>query len=517
LTAFVLRGKVVTFDNEQRVLNRGSVYVGDDGKLAAVAAAGEPAPSGFTGAARIDTRALIYPGLVDLHSHMAYNTLPLWEAVGVPYLHHDRWVDEQHPPDYASSITWPTRVLQQAAAEALIKYVEVKALIGGTTSIQGAPKTTRPVDGWLVRVVDNERFGDSSNIVRCAALQQPPEALRATAKSMHKLGGVLIYHVAEGKPGSVVHDEFVDLSKTGCLQPGLLSVHATALTTDDFKLWQTRVHEANPNMYGTLVWSPFSNLWLYHQTTDVVTAHKQKLRIALGSDWSPSGTKHVLGELKVADILNKRHFNRTFTDLDLCAMVTANPGDALALAGAQLGRLVTGAAADLIVVKNNRSNPYRNLIQATERDIQLVVVRGRPFYGIERLMKGTNAGRTNAITIASEKRAVLVKMPGRTDATLSWPQVLSALERVRKDPVAAWNHSLDALASWGGPLDAPEAPLMIFGEMPEGDLGLLGATGEIPLDTKIPPPDALQHDPTFLAAIKRTKAPDLDGLAGYYR
>src|SRR5262249_29149578 len=116
-----------------------------------------------------------------------------------------------------------------------------------------------------------------------------------------------------------------------------------------------------------------------------------------------------------------------------------------------------------------------------------------------------------------EKRAVVVKMPGRTDATLSWPQVLAALEQVRKDPVAAWNHSLDALAAWGGPLDAPEAPLMIFGEMPEGDLGLLEATGEIQLDTKIPPLDALEHDPAFFAAIKRTAPPDLDGLAGYYR
>jgi cytosine/adenosine deaminase-related metal-dependent hydrolase len=515
--AYVLRGRVVTFDDDQRVLNRGSVYVGDDGKLAAVSATGETAPSGFAGAPRIDTRALIYPGLIDLHSHMAYNTLPLWEAVGVPYLHHDRWIDEDHPPEYASSITWPTRVLQQAAAQALIKYVEVKALIGGTTSIQGAPRTTRPVDGWLVRVVDNERFGGSSNLVRCAAIQQPTAELRTTARSMRDRGGVLIYHVAEGKTGTIVHDEFKELRDTGCLRPGLIGVHATALTADDFRLWQSRVTDLNADQEGTVVWSPFSNLWLYHQTTDVLAARAQKLRITLGSDWSPSGTKHVLGELKVADILNKRHLHRAFGDAELCAMVTANPGDALAPAGARIGRLVEGAEADVIVVGRNRANPYRNLIRATERDIKLVVVRGLPFYGLERLMTAAKAGRTNAITIAGEKRAVVVKMPGRLDATLNWPQVIRTLEKVRKDPVAAWNASVDALAAWGGPLDAPEAPLLIFGEMPEGDVGLLGATGEIPLDTKIPPLDSLEHDAAFFAAINRTAAPDLDRLASYYR
>jgi 5-methylthioadenosine/S-adenosylhomocysteine deaminase len=513
--ALVLKGRVVTFDGDDRVFKQGAVYVGDDGKIHGVAA-GNSAPSGFGGAPRIDTKGVIYPGLVDLHSHTAYNTLPLWEAPGVPYLHHDRWVDEKHAPDYASTITWPSKVLQQAAAEALIKYVEVKALVGGTTSIQGAPRTTRGVDGWLLRVIDNERFGGSSNLVRCAAIQKSTEDLRATAKAMRERGGVLIYHVAEGKLGSIVQGEFTELEDTGCVQPGLLGVHATALTKEDFVRWQTAVKKLKPQQRGTVVWSPFSNLWLYQQTTNVVEAHAKGLRIALGSDWSPSGTKHVLGELKVADILNRNQFNGAFSDAELCAMVTANAGDALAPAGAAIGRLVEGAEADVLVLARNRANAYRNLIEATERDVQLVVVRGLPFYGTEKLMRASGAARTNAITVAGERRAVVVKQPGR-DASLSWRQVLQRLAQVRKDPVAAWNASLDALAAWGGPMDAPDAPLVIFGDMPEGDLGLLGATGEIPLDTKIPPLDSLEHDAAFFAAVKRSAAPELDQLARYYQ
>ena len=48
------------------------------------------------------------------------------------------------------------------------------------------------------------------------------------------------------------------------------------------------------------MWSPFSNLWLYGDTTDVSSARRHGLRVCLGSDWTPSGTRNLLGELKVA-------------------------------------------------------------------------------------------------------------------------------------------------------------------------------------------------------------------------
>lgn len=514
--ALVLTGTVVTFDGEGRVLDPGRLYIGDDGKLAAVASPADPEPAGFSAARRLDVDGVIYPGLVDLHSHMAYNTLPLWEAPSVPYLHHDRWVDEKDPPDYAGTITWPARVLQHAAPEALLKYVEVKALVGGTTALQGAPSTTRPVDGWLVRVIDKERFGSDRDRVRSSALQKRVEQLRVDAKKLRDEGGVLIYHVAEGPSGSIVHREFTDLDTAGCLRPGLIGVHATALGEADFDLWQGSVRQVDPSQRATVVWSPFSNLWLYEKTTDVAAAHAKKLRIALGSDWSPSGTKHVLGELKVADLLNKRRFDRLFTNAELCEMVTANPGDALSPAGGQLGRLQAGAEADVIVVERHRQSLHRNLIQATERHIQLVVVRGRPHYGTPELMKAAGASRPNTITVCGLKRAVLVRMPGRTDATLTWPGVHRALAAVRSDPVGSYRASVEALAAWGGPLDVPDAPLVIFGDMPEGDLGALGATGEIPVDTTIPPLDTLEHDAAFFAALDRAGPPELPRLATYY-
>ena len=519
--ALVLTGKVVTFDPARRVLDDGVVYVSDDGLIAAVQPRSEQAPSGFSSAKRVETGGVIYPGLIDLHNHIAYNTLPLWQAPSVPYAHHDSWTGED---DYGETVTWPARELQQAAAEALIKYVEVKALIGGTTAIQGAPRTTRPVQGWLIRLVDTQRFGGGGDLIRAATIQKRPDQLQLEAQKMRD-GSVLIYHVAEGKAGEKVPlDEFGDLDNSGCLQSRLVGVHATALKAADFERWRKTIATSETGQRATVAWSPFSNLWLYDETTDVRAARRKKLRIALGSDWGPSGTKHVLGELKLADILNKRRFGGgEFSDLELCELVTLNPGEALGRAwGDRLGRLQPNAEADLVVVAPHRPDVYRNLIEATEKHVQLVVVRGKAFYGTQALMKAAGATGTNAIRVAGESRRVLVKMAGNKDAKLTWRGVLDELERVRANPEQAWKDSANALASWGGPLDAPDAPLAIFGDMPEGDLGVLGATGEIPPGLKIPPLDSLEHDDDFFAALKGTaaqrpaSAADLNELERYY-
>ncbi len=515
--AFVLAGTVVTFDPATPVLDEGEVYVGDDGRLAAVQPAGGAAPAGFAAAERIDTGALIYPGLIDLHSHLAYNTLPLWEAAGVPYQHHDRWPDERRAPEYGTSISWPAKVLGQAAAEALVKYVEVKALVGGTTMIQGAPHSTRPVDGWLVRIVDVEKLPAGRDLIMTSALQKDVVTLRESVAPKLRAGQAMIYHVAEGLPGTVVRDEFTDLDSGDCLQPGLIGVHATALTEADFDHWGDRVRAVDGDGRPAIVWSPFSNLWLYHRTTDVVGAHERGVRITLGSDWAPSGTKHVLGELKVADALNRTAFGGHFNDRDLCEMVTANPGDALAVAwGPQVGRLVAGHAADVLICARNHADPFRNLIEATERDVRLVVVRGTPFYGTRGLMSAAGAGPANSITVAGARRALVVRQPDHADARLDWPGVKRALQAVRRDPVGAWREAQDALAAWGGPLDDPQAPLALFGDMPEGDLGLLGGSGEIPADLEIPALDTLTHDASFFSAVNRSGSPELQALAAYY-
>src|SRR5206468_2451421 len=67
-----------------------------------------------------------------------------------------------------------------------------------------------------------------------------------------------------------------------------------------------------------MVWSPLSNLLLYGKTADVKAARDNGVTIGLGSDWTFSGSKNLLGELKVARAANAI-WNFGFSDRDIVA------------------------------------------------------------------------------------------------------------------------------------------------------------------------------------------------------
>src|SRR5262249_26433596 len=145
-----------------------------------------------------------------------------------------------------------------------------------------------------------------------------------------RAGSTFIYHCAEGQPGTVVATEFRDAAVAGCLQQRFAAIHCNAVDPGVFGQWTDR---------GAVVWSPLSNLWLYGSTTDVPAVRSAGLAVCLGADWSPSGSKNVLGELKVARVVAD-HYGWDLPDLLLVQMVTSIPGDVLASAwGRQTGRL----------------------------------------------------------------------------------------------------------------------------------------------------------------------------------
>ena len=61
-------------------------------------------------------------------------------------------------------------------------------------------------------------------------------------------------------------------------------------------------------------------------------------------------------------------------------LITANPGDVLSRAwGRVVGRLEPGALGDVTVIAaSDGADPFKTVIEATEEDVKLVVVGGRP-------------------------------------------------------------------------------------------------------------------------------------------
>lgn len=83
-----LAGRVVTMDAGHRTLD-GVVYC-HSGDIVDVRPNGDPAPDGFEHVAVVQTGGSIYPGLIELHNHLAYDALPLWQ-VPQRYDNRDRW------------------------------------------------------------------------------------------------------------------------------------------------------------------------------------------------------------------------------------------------------------------------------------------------------------------------------------------------------------------------------------------------------------------------------------------
>ena len=127
----VVLGKIVTMDGT--VIDEAAVYC-RRGVIDAVQKRTDPAPAGFETAVRIDTHGVIYPGLIDLHNHLNYNVLPLWNP---PEKYGDRY-EWRAATTYQRDITQPMKaIIAKGLSAAVIRYVEVKLLVGGTTSSQG--------------------------------------------------------------------------------------------------------------------------------------------------------------------------------------------------------------------------------------------------------------------------------------------------------------------------------------------------------------------------------------------
>ena len=504
----------------------GRIYLNDsaDGvsTIEALKQGTQAAPPGFSATPIVETGdAFIYPGLIDLHSHIGYNTLPLWTQPGEPkpFLHHHIWPGRS---TYKEKVSWPAWVLAKAAPEALLTYVQVRALAGGTTSIQGWPSANRSPANHLVRNIDDQKFG-GRDMTRTSVITLDVESLRQRADHIEN-GLSLIYHCAEGQVGSRVIREFDDVATANCLRQRLIAIHCTAMGNDEFARWKARSELAGDPKPGAVVWSPFSNLWLYGQNTDIMSARNNGITVCLGTDWGPSGTKNLLGELKVARLWSDSQ-QWGLTDFDLVQMVTSSPGDSLALSwGHQLGRLEANALADITVVAKRKSDPWENLVTAREEDILLVIVNGKPHFGTKSLMSACGATKTTSVRLGPVRRRTVLINPAEEDlpnpSPWTWNKALAILNAVRADPIGSVD-TASAPTAMAGRVSAAVGPFndpfILELDMP-GGLGAVAGPPPPGVVVDIPPMPSLRHDRNWRATVKNRGFHDglLNKLDSFY-
>ena len=153
--------------------------------------------------------------------------------------------------------------------------------------------------------------------------------------------------------------------------------------------------------YGIgLIWSPVSNLLLYEDTPNFYDfLADTDIMIALGSDWSPSGSKTVWDECKFA--FNFAPINAE----DLLRACTLTP--ARMIANEKIGNIQEDRFADFFILKGMDQETLQSaldlFIEADDSAIEGVIVGGRAIYGEEALLTAFGSGTYGQYPGTSEK------------------------------------------------------------------------------------------------------------------
>lgn len=318
----------------------------------------------------IVTDGIILPGLVDIHNHISWNTIPRWDP--------DQYFDNRYEwrrnyEPYQPIVTIYSAIVEDYFCE-INTYSEAKALVGGSTTTLGT------YSQWcirgLVRNLDHftgfyftSIMQDKKHIRNIIDLpSNPNDTLQFIENNQSE---AVFFHLAEGID-LASRAEFEKLDKLGLLTEKTVIIHGTALVPEQFDLMAERG--------AALAWSPRSNLELYGTTTDISAAVEASVPVAITPDWSITGSANIMDELRVAADWNQIQMDGLLTDEDLFHMVTSIPAQ---IAGIDefVGTIQEGLYADLLIIGGDASQPYTSLLQAQPEDVKMVIVDGIPMYG----------------------------------------------------------------------------------------------------------------------------------------
>ena len=355
--------------------------------------------------ARIDCPdAVLSPGFVDVHEHLAFTHIAPTPDDGERYGHRHDW--RKGLRGHAGKETFTASLDPDDLA-----WGELRHLLSGTTAIVGgnmAPGLTRNLDIHAgLEGLDTPRatyavfpLDDAAGILRQGDCDYGPLAARTEqVAALH----AYIAHVGEGVDAEA-RNEFACISDPAfdthpaaagggtsqdLLHGNVALIHGVALTPDQLALVAARG--------VTLVWSPRSNLSLYGRTLDIATAERLGVVVALGADWLPTGSFSMSREAACAETYAQAS-GVVLPARTLWSMMTANGARAAGMQ-ALIGALRPGMAADLILVAPGAADPYAAVADAPPQAMMLILRGGRALAGDPTLMTGAGLAGPGCETV----------------------------------------------------------------------------------------------------------------------
>ena len=389
------------------IYENGVVQIDNTGKISDVGCLNIPA----TAAVLSCPNQVISPGLINPHDHLAYNhnwpggqnnSNSSGQISNPDYQYCNNPVDAHTCPTcegyrYDRRNEWREGlagkkqiVARKDTSDEKFIWNELRHVMAGTTSVAGSggyrgfvrnPDRAHLMEGLQTsgnKHVDYQTFplGDAQNTAghNYGDCQYPKVVTPAVLNNL-----IFLPHVAEGI-NEFARNELLCLTGAGNGSVDLKAdnstfIHSVAAEPADIDALQKN------DM--TAVWSPRSNISLYGNTAQVTLYHTLGLRIALSTDWTPSGSINMLRELQCASNFNKYYLFNRFTSQDLWEMTTINAAHALGIDD-QVGLIKIGYWADISIFDpagQTYANIFDVIINADAENVSMVLRAGKPLSG----------------------------------------------------------------------------------------------------------------------------------------
>lgn len=372
--------------------------------------------SAGAGATRITcAEGVISPGLVNAHDHITFTEM-------APVPHGDERYDHRH--EWRKGKNGKTKLgSKQNSHPQGDAWGEMRQVMAGTTSLFGSGgeagflrnlDKANLLEGLPHAAADYSTFplGDSSGQMvtdgcDSYSFDDPAKAAEESA---------YVPHVSEGI-NDAARNEFVCIAGledggVDLVIPNAAFIHGIGVSTADIGLMAA-------DGVG-LVWSPRSNISLYGMTAEAPIYDRQGALIALGSDWTASGSVHVLREMQCAADLNEKHLGGYFSDAQLVAMATSWAADLLGF-GDVVGSLVEGKVADIAIWDGSEHGGHRAVVNGSVETVSLVLRGGTALYGDTELLGqlGESEDDCESLDVCGASKSICTSRElGTTVATL---------------------------------------------------------------------------------------------------
>ena len=334
-------------------------------------------------------KSYVYPSLINTHDHLQGNYRPpVGPKKGKFYLTWLPW-----DQDLKASKTFEER--SKLDREDLYALSGYKCLFSGVTTV-------------------NDHFPHDLNshilpTLPIRAIQEYGIAHESTSYDLKWGDGIevehnravknnwpFITHLAEGFDNEAM-SSIETLEKMNVLDEHCLFVHCIALSDKDIE----KVAKAG----ASVSWCGFSNMFMFNVTAKVRKMLKAGVNVTIGTDSSATGSANLLAEMKYDRELYRSLYGEDLSAKTIFEMATINSAKAFRLQD-KIGTLEEGKLGDILVLKAKNDDPYENLVNASMKDIELIILEGNPIYGEMRFLdifKGELPAGYTQIKVGSKK------------------------------------------------------------------------------------------------------------------